>query len=486
MNNPVPRHRTAMARSRLSRPLYGALEDGILDSATVFDYGCGRGDDVRRLTDLGILCGGWDPAHRKDAECRSADVVNLGYVINVIEDPAERRQALCAAWALAQRVLIVSARLTWDARGSQGRAAGDGIVTTTGTFQKFYTQHELRAWIEQTLQAPTLAAGPGIIYVFRDPTAAQALLVERVRRNSQPPEPWVSEQLFHDNQSLLAPLVAFLNQRGRMPRGDELPEAEAIRRHFGSIARAHAIIAAATGAERWEQLRKRHAANLLVYLALALFDGRPRYRDLPLAVQHDARDFFNSYRNCCARADRLLLAAGKLDTVDLACCTAPVGKLTPTALYIHASAVGHLPPVLRVLEGCASTLVGLVPDANLVKIHREEPIVSYLSYPDFDTNAHPRLTRAVIANLGKLSMTMRDYSRSANPPVLHRKEEFLSTDDPRRARFERLTASEERHGLYGHPERIGTRDGWRQVLDEQRVCIRGHRLYRTDGRSARA
>ena len=479
MTTTVPRHRTAMARTALSRPLDGALDDGILDGATVFDFGCGRGDDLRRLAALGIACDGWDPAHRSDAERRPADVVNLGYVINVIEDPAERQRVLHDAWALTQRVLIVSARLTWDARGLRGRAVGDGIVTSTGTFQKFYAQQELRVWIEQTLQAPTLAAGPGIMYVFREPTAAQALLVERVRRSSQPPEPWVSEQLFHEHQSLLAPLIDFLTQRGRMPRGDELAEADAIRSRFGSTARAHAIIVAATGAERWEQLRKRHAANLLVYLALALFDRRPRFRDLPAAVQHDVREFFNNYKDCCAKADRMLLMAGRQDTVDLACCTSPVGKLTPTALYIHTSALGHLPPVLRVLEGCARTLVGSVPGTNLIKLHREEPLVSYLSYPDFDTNAHPPLARAVVVNLRKLSIDMRDYNRSANPPILHRKEEFLSPDDPRRPRYERLTVSEERHGLYRQPERIGTREGWRQVLDQQRVHIRGHRLYKS-------
>jgi DNA phosphorothioation-associated putative methyltransferase len=297
MTTTVPRHRTAMVRTALSRPLCGALDDGILDGATVFDFGCGRGDDLRRLTALGIACDGWDPSHRSHTERRPADVVNLGYVVNVIEDPAERQQVLQDAWALAQRVLIVSARLTWDARGLHGRAIGDGIVTGTGTFQKFYTQQELRAWIEQTLQAPTLAAGPGIMYVFRDPTAAQALLVDRVRRSSQPPEPWVSEQLYYEHQGLLAPLIDFLMQRGRMPRGDELSHTDAIRRRFGSLARAHAVIAAATGAERWEQLRKRHAANLLVYLALALFDGRPRFRDLPLAIQNDVREFFRNYKD---------------------------------------------------------------------------------------------------------------------------------------------------------------------------------------------
>ena len=40
---------------------------------------------------------------------RPADVVNLGYVINVIEDPVERAETLRNAWALCRRVMVVSA-----------------------------------------------------------------------------------------------------------------------------------------------------------------------------------------------------------------------------------------------------------------------------------------------------------------------------------------------------------------------------------------
>src|SRR4051794_4838011 len=99
-----------MSRSGLSRPLQQALDDGLLDDATVFDYGCGRGDDVRTLGALGFTAAGWDPAHSPGSTRQSATVVNLGYVVNVIEDRAERADALRRAWDLAESVLIVSAR----------------------------------------------------------------------------------------------------------------------------------------------------------------------------------------------------------------------------------------------------------------------------------------------------------------------------------------------------------------------------------------
>ena len=77
-----------MARTSLSRPVALALEDAVIRSGdSVFDYGCGRGGDVDRLNTLGFRTSGWDPTHAPDAPRREADVVNLGYVVNVIEEP---------------------------------------------------------------------------------------------------------------------------------------------------------------------------------------------------------------------------------------------------------------------------------------------------------------------------------------------------------------------------------------------------------------
>ncbi len=71
------------------------MKDGLLGLSTeVLDYGCGHGDDVKRLEQAGIRAFGWDPAHRPDGPRREADVVNLGYVVNVIENSEERAQTL--------------------------------------------------------------------------------------------------------------------------------------------------------------------------------------------------------------------------------------------------------------------------------------------------------------------------------------------------------------------------------------------------------
>src|SRR3954452_807300 len=87
------RARTALQRGGLSRPVRLAVDDGLIsaDATSVLDYGCGRGGDVARLVRAGVQCTGWDPHHRPDGTLEPSDVVNLGYVVNVIEDLQERR-----------------------------------------------------------------------------------------------------------------------------------------------------------------------------------------------------------------------------------------------------------------------------------------------------------------------------------------------------------------------------------------------------------
>lgn len=91
----VARHLTALSRSNLSAPVQTLARFALLDgSKSVFDYGCGRGGDVRGLTENGITVSGWDPYYAPDEPKHPAQIVNLGFVINVIEDPVERLEAL--------------------------------------------------------------------------------------------------------------------------------------------------------------------------------------------------------------------------------------------------------------------------------------------------------------------------------------------------------------------------------------------------------
>ncbi len=175
------------------------------------------------------------------------------------------------------------------------------------------------------------------------------------------------------------------------------------------------------------------------------------------------------------------------------CCSAPATptpSTTPAAAPPSASScplpsTSTAPPWRPSTRSSASTraapcaYLGEIEGANLIKLHRRSGKVSYLVYPDFDADPHPALLRSIKLNLRTREIESTDYAASPNPPVLHRKEAFLRPDDPRRAKFERLTGQEERAGLLDDTATIGTRAGWSERLRERGYALRGHRLVRS-------
>lgn len=473
----VARHRTALTRGELSRPLRTTLADGLLPvGLTLMDYGCGHGDDVRFLEERGYECAGWDPAHAPDGPRREADIVNLGYVVNVIEDPSERREVLRRAWALTRCVLVVSARLRAETQGLVAEPFADGMLTRLRTFQKFFDQQELRAWIDQTLEATSVAAAPGIFYVFRDTAEQSAFLASRFRRTTTTPQLRTGERLYAQHRPLLERLASFVSERGRIPAPEELPEYPDIVAALGGIRRAFRVLENVSEPNAWNSVRESRSQDLLAFVALSRFSGRPRFSELPRNMQLDVKSFFGNYTVACEAADELLFSLGQPDRLEAACRASRVGKLMPTSLYVHMNSVAELPILLRLYEGCARRYLGTVPGANLVKLGRMERKISYLSYPRFDDDPHPALVTSVTVDLQTFRVRQRQYADDRNPPVLHRKEEFVGTSHPDRAKFARLTRIEEAKGLFDDPSSIGTRAGWLQMLALKGLAFRGHRL----------
>ncbi|MEO8132348.1 MAG: DNA phosphorothioation-associated putative methyltransferase, partial [Bryobacteraceae bacterium] len=150
----IHRHKTALTRYALSKPIKGLLEYGQLKpGTTLFDYGCGPGSDITGLRGLGYQAEGWDPVHRPDVPKRAADVVNLGYVLNVIEDPAERLESLVDAYRHAGRLLVVSGLIQETVDTDSATAFRDGVLTKRHTFQKYFDQQELQQYIEDALDS---------------------------------------------------------------------------------------------------------------------------------------------------------------------------------------------------------------------------------------------------------------------------------------------------------------------------------------------
>jgi DNA phosphorothioation-associated putative methyltransferase len=282
-----------------------------------------------------------------------------------------------------------------------------------------------------------------------------------------------------DSRELLEPFMAVIPALARLPEADEFPKAAEVAARFGSLRRAFALVKRVTGTDEWDAIARRCTEDLLVYLALGRFRRRPPMSALPPGLQRDIRAFFGSYANSCRLADDRLFQAGDAEAVDAACRRSAVGKLLPNSLYVHRSALEALDPLLRIYEGCARAYLGEIDGANLIKLHRHSGKVSYLVYPDFETDPHPALLRSIRLNLRTREIESNDYARSANPPILHRKEAFLLPADPLRAKFERLTRQEERAGLLDDAATVGTRQGWQARLEVAGLALRGHRLVRS-------
>ena len=477
----IPRHRTALTRTAFSKPIRQAIADGVITpEATVFDYGCGRGSDIRRLRADGHAAAGWDPQHAPDAPLNAAEVVNLGYVVNVIERPIERRDALLHAWSLAKRVLIVTARLKFDMLGQELTPFEDGFLTNRGTFQKFYDQIELREWIAAFLDVQPVAAAPGMFYVFRQASDRESFVASRHRRSGGSWSRFAGERLFEEHRELFEAVLPFFCERGRLPSVRECAAAGTLYQTIPRLTFILESIEKLTGSDEYARIVAERTQDLLVYLALSRFSKRPALHRLPEDLQLDIRSFFPSYQAACSAADELLFAVGVQSRLDQAFTDARVGKLTGNALYVHRSALPRLPTLLRLYEGCARGYVGSVEGTTVVKLHRAgKAQVSYLAYPDFDDNAHPVLVGSLIVDLKRFTVHYRDYADHADPPVLHRKELFVDSDYPRRDAFARLTRVEERCGLLSTSVRIGSRAAWQALLQDRGFTIRGHRLLRS-------
>ena len=127
----IQRHLTAIDRGKLSAPMQALARHNYLDgNYSVFDYGCGKGDDVRELKAHGLNTFFWDPVYHPEGTKTLADIVNLGYVINVIENRKERDQVLSDAFRHTVKILAVSAMLAGEATVGQFTPYKDGVLTT--------------------------------------------------------------------------------------------------------------------------------------------------------------------------------------------------------------------------------------------------------------------------------------------------------------------------------------------------------------------
>jgi len=470
----VRRDRTAIRRVSCSRPIALALADGIITkTTTLFDYGCGHGADLRFLRSRRIPAKGWDPHHHPDQKVTPSDIVNIGYVLNVIEDPAERDETLVRAYTLAKRALIIAVRV--ESPLDDADDYGDGVLTRRGTFQKIYTQTEFREYVESVLQRRIHIAGLGIAYVFKDEEAEARYVASRAfTRRLEYRTDLVAE---FKKSKLAGSYVALATRLGRLPLPEEFPKYQKLIDSFGSPRRIERLTLRHIDQTSFEGSRSQRREDILTYLAMLRLENMkpPGISKLPVSIQSDIKAIWKTYSDALKEGEQFLFSIGKPEVVAGVCATCPVGKLLPSHLYVHRSAEDELPPLLRILLFAGKEIVGELP-YDLVKFAKDGRAISFLHYQNFDEDPHPALLRSLKVYLPKSAYDIREYASSPNPPILHRKETFVLPDYPQFEKFRKLTEQEESLGLLSSPH-IGYRRPWEDLLQSRGVRIENHNLY---------
>jgi len=449
----IERHRTALSRAGLSMPVRTLLENGILrPSDTFFDYGCGLGDDVAGLEALGYRASGWDPYFAPTEPKQKADVVNLGFVLNVIENPAERVEVLVDAWKHTRRVLAVSTLVSGRENYSQADAFEDGLVTIRNTFQKHFEPGELAGLIEHALHAESIPVELGLCYVFRDIGDQQDFLSRRTRRVID----WeqihqrlrllrpsrVKLSLYERHPELLEDFWKTLVDLGRLPRPEEYERMDELRESRITANQAARLFVEKYGEEPLTEARQRRREDLLVYLAAGEFQKRRTpFARLSNPLRFDIKAFFGLYAGACDEARELLFAAGDSDEIEAAITDLEFGWFDASQGHftIHCSLLDLLPAILRIYIECAARLYGDPRQADLIKLHVYTGKLTFLHFDDFDGKALPELVTRVKIDLRRLFVLVVDHSEGETHQILFFKERFLPADYPGRAGIEQYS-----------------------------------------------
>jgi len=440
----IDRHKTALVRYELSKPLKLAMERSILSQGlSFFDYGCGHGTDIKGLQALGYEAGGWDPVHANDRPVFASDIVNLGYVINVIEDSAERVATLSKAWGLAGKALVVSAMVRGQATYANARRYKDGYLTQRNTFQKYFEQTELQTFIEDVLSTEAYPLSLGIFVAFRSEADAQDFLSRSSRRTinwnqiaerigferPKPKERVPRPTVYDRNQELLDDFFGCLLSLGRIPLDTEFGRLAEVRKACGSAPKAVRLFISRFGEDELEKAKQSRSEDLLVYLTGGEFQKRrtPVSR-LSRELRADIKAHFANYQDACEKARHLLFASGDTDELEIAISELDFGWFDADEMQftVEASLVERLPPILRIFASCATRLYGDLSEAHLVKFHLRSAKLSLMTFERYD-HLVPRLSQRIKIDLRSLFVNVFEYP-SDNPPVLFFKERFCHPD----------------------------------------------------------
>jgi DNA phosphorothioation-associated putative methyltransferase len=406
----INRAKTALSRNNFSRPVQHLLESGLLTKKrSFFDYGCGRGDDIAGLTELGYQATGWDPAYHADRMQVPAAIVNLGFVLNVIEDPTERNLALRRAWELTEKALIVSVISIWE-RPKQGlEEFSDGHLTQRGTFQRYFEPGELKCYVDDLLGIDTLPYSPTSVLCFKDPDMEQEY-VARAERGvglavPPPSHPLRKsrlsqciERFMADHPDEWTELVGLVTDTAAPPPLAILTPHEQLVNCGVRPPDLTEAIMDIMGEDEWKGLIERVRNRFLSRLALGFFRGKPKPKHYSLVEREAVKHHFSSFAAAIDRARPILFAIGDPNTIAAECAATNLGVEDEQALFVHRSCIPYISPVLQTYIGAGRLFHGEINTVDVFKIHKASGKLTLLLYDDFAGSTAPILHTRVKIN----------------------------------------------------------------------------------------
>lgn len=429
---PIYRYRTALSRSRLSQPMSLLLRHGLLrENRTIFDYGCGQGDDLVLLTNAGLSATGWDPYFRPDTKMVPSDVVNLGFVLNVIEDPLERQEALRAAWQLTQGVLAVSTMLAGQVSTSCQKAFGDGYVTSRGTFQKYYGHSELRELVRNCLGVDPVSVAPGIFLVFRDLDLREEFLFERysnrysgrlvlattMQRERRVVRRPASERI----EAVLREIGDLAVLRGRLPTVEEVSAASMAMLREAHVSFRHAVELCRLGTldeQAMLESRTLRREDLLVHAASGLLRGSKVAISPGSGLGRDVRAIFATAKDFEQEARQLLFSLA--DATKMTACLNTAKELgkglmdDEGRLLVANERYGEQSPEIRCYVACAAILSEVPTGPHLFRldVRRKRVVFFHIrnageTFPVSTSETIVDLRRQVVETLSRRRVLLR-------------------------------------------------------------------------------
>src|SRR3974390_2962718 len=88
----------------------------------------------------------------------------------------------------------------------------------------------------------------------------------------------------------------------------------------------------------------------------------------------------------------------------------PYGKRLPTALYVHCAGLAGIAGSLGAVLDQVVARYEVSPDFNLLRFRTDELKLSFLAYPEFESDPHPVLRHAIAIDLATGKARHTDYT----------------------------------------------------------------------------